>query len=159
MTDDELNAVINFCDADGRGEVTQKDFVALMLKAEAASKRASAPAAAPPTAPASSRRRVGADEGQERAFNATSISVDDQRAHGESARQRAGAPRISPAQLKAAPSQPKFAAAADDAAMDSPFHTPRHAPRPREDSIESEKATAAIDLLPGRSRVAFAGRR
>ena len=40
--------------------------------------------------------------------------------------------------------------------MDSPFHTPRHAPRAREDSIESEKATAAIDLLPGRSRVAFA---
>ena len=40
--------------------------------------------------------------------------------------------------------------------MDSPFHTPRHAPRPREDSLESEKAVAAIDLLPGRSRVAFA---
>ena len=35
MTDEELQAVINFCDVDGRGEVTQKDFVALMLKAEA----------------------------------------------------------------------------------------------------------------------------
>lgn len=31
MTDDELQEVINFCDKDGRGEISQDDFVRLML--------------------------------------------------------------------------------------------------------------------------------
>eukprot|EP00964_Phaeocystis_antarctica_P002753 scaffold1455_cov65-Phaeocystis_antarctica.AAC.10 len=32
MTDDELQEVIDFCDKDGRGEISQDDFVRLMLK-------------------------------------------------------------------------------------------------------------------------------
>ena len=39
--------------------------------------------------------------------------------------------------------------------MDSPFHTPRHI-RPRDDSDGAPTKAPAIDLLPGRSRVAFA---
>ena len=31
MTDDELQEVIDFCDKDGRGEISQDDFVRLML--------------------------------------------------------------------------------------------------------------------------------
>ena len=31
MTDDELQEVIDFCDKDGRGEISQDDFVQLML--------------------------------------------------------------------------------------------------------------------------------